>query len=118
LVPYENEVKISHKTARGRRCAPRVRWLIWHHLYGWLSKAEFTLGLALALTHAMGLVKLEHRQFFDDRNRGIFLHTDLLTLPNPGSLMNWAPWTRPFARPGIVKSIGYLAPNCRAPACR
>src|SRR5580692_10433597 len=33
------------------------RWLRWHHLYGWLSKAEFTLGLALALTHAMGLVK-------------------------------------------------------------
>ena len=32
-----------------------TRWLRWHHLYGWLSKAEFTLGLALALTHAMGL---------------------------------------------------------------
>ena len=31
------------------------RWLRWHHLYGWLAKAEFTLGLALALTHAMGL---------------------------------------------------------------
>src|SRR6516225_6228037 len=36
---------------------PVVRWLIWHHLYGWLSKAEFTLGLALALSHAMGLQK-------------------------------------------------------------
>src|SRR5215469_13930167 len=32
-----------------------ARWLRWHHLYGWLSKAEFTLGLALALTDAMGL---------------------------------------------------------------
>jgi aromatic ring hydroxylase len=31
------------------------RWLRWHHLYGWLSKAEFTLGLALALADAMGL---------------------------------------------------------------
>jgi aromatic ring hydroxylase len=31
------------------------RWLRWHHLYGWLAKAEFTLGLGLALTHAMGL---------------------------------------------------------------
>lgn len=31
------------------------RWLRWHHLYGWLAKAEVTLGLALALTHAMGL---------------------------------------------------------------
>ena len=41
----------------GESPEPVVRWLIWHHLYGWLSKAEFTLGLALALTHAMGLQK-------------------------------------------------------------
>jgi 4-hydroxyphenylacetate 3-monooxygenase len=38
---------------------PIARWLLWHHLYGWLSKAEFTLGLALALTHAMGLKEHE-----------------------------------------------------------
>ena len=31
------------------------RWLRWHHLHGWLAKAEFTLGLALALSDAMGL---------------------------------------------------------------
>src|SRR5271167_3147733 len=36
------------------------RWLRWHHLYGWLSRAEFTLGLALALSHAIGLK--EHEQ--------------------------------------------------------
>jgi 4-hydroxyphenylacetate 3-monooxygenase len=30
-------------------------WLFWHQLYCWLAKAEFTLGLALACTHAMGL---------------------------------------------------------------
>jgi 4-hydroxyphenylacetate 3-monooxygenase len=34
-----------------------ARWLFWHQLYCWLSKAEVTLGLALALTHAMGLTK-------------------------------------------------------------
>jgi 4-hydroxyphenylacetate 3-monooxygenase len=39
------------------------RWLRWHHLYGWLAKAEFTLGLALALTHAMGLA--QHQQTLD-----------------------------------------------------
>jgi 4-hydroxyphenylacetate 3-monooxygenase len=39
---------------------PIATWLLWHHLYGWLAKAEFTLGLALALTHAMGLP--EHQQ--------------------------------------------------------
>jgi aromatic ring hydroxylase len=40
----------------GESPEPIVRWLIWYHLYGWLSKAEFSLGLALALSHAMGLV--------------------------------------------------------------
>jgi aromatic ring hydroxylase len=36
---------------------PIARWLIWHHLYGWLAKGEFTLGLALACAHAIGLVE-------------------------------------------------------------
>jgi 4-hydroxyphenylacetate 3-monooxygenase len=31
------------------------RWLRWHHLRGWLAKAEFTLGLGLAMADAMGL---------------------------------------------------------------
>ena len=35
------------------------RWLRWHHLRGWLAKAEFTLGLALALSDAMGLKQNE-----------------------------------------------------------
>jgi aromatic ring hydroxylase len=35
-------------------------WLFWHQLYCWLSKAEFTLGLALACTDAIGL--REHQQ--------------------------------------------------------
>jgi len=38
---------------------PMASWLFWHQLYCWLSKAEFTLGLALACTHAMGLVEHE-----------------------------------------------------------
>ena len=32
-----------------------VSWLLWHHSYGWLAKAELTLGLALALAEVMGL---------------------------------------------------------------
>jgi aromatic ring hydroxylase len=43
----------------GESPEPVVRWLIWHHVYGWLSKAEFTLGLALALADAMGLARHE-----------------------------------------------------------
>jgi aromatic ring hydroxylase len=35
------------------------RWLRWHHLYGWLARAEFTLGLGLALSDAMGLARHE-----------------------------------------------------------
>ncbi|MCH8225757.1 MAG: hypothetical protein IIC97_07815 [Chloroflexi bacterium] len=32
-----------------------VSWMIWHHSYGWLAKAELTLGIGLALTEIMGL---------------------------------------------------------------
>jgi 4-hydroxyphenylacetate 3-monooxygenase len=32
-----------------------ARWLMWHHLYGWGARAEFSLGLALAIADAMGL---------------------------------------------------------------
>ena len=35
---------------------PIARWLFWHQLYCWLSKGEFTLGLAFACTHALGLM--------------------------------------------------------------
>jgi aromatic ring hydroxylase len=38
-------------------------WLFWHQLYCWLAKAEFTLGLALACTDAMGL--REHQLTLD-----------------------------------------------------
>src|SRR5439155_7961974 len=38
---------------------PIATWLLWHHLYGWLAKAEFALGLGLALADAMGLKEHE-----------------------------------------------------------
>jgi aromatic ring hydroxylase len=53
FVPWERVFLV------GESPEPVTRWLIWHHLYGWLSKAEFSLGLALALSHAMGLVQHE-----------------------------------------------------------
>jgi aromatic ring hydroxylase len=49
LVPWER-VFFAEPTPE-----PIARWLIWHHLYGWLAKAEFTLGLALACADALGL---------------------------------------------------------------
>ncbi len=38
---------------------PVATWLLWHHLYGWLARAEFSLGLGLALADAMGLKEHE-----------------------------------------------------------
>jgi len=38
---------------------PVARWLMWHHLYGWGARAEFSLGVALALADAMGLKENE-----------------------------------------------------------
>jgi aromatic ring hydroxylase len=38
---------------------PVARYLIWHHLYGWLARAEFSLGLGLAIADAMGLKQNE-----------------------------------------------------------
>jgi aromatic ring hydroxylase len=49
LIPW-NRVFLTEPTPE-----PVARWLFWHQLYCWLCKAEFTLGLALACTHAMGL---------------------------------------------------------------
>ena len=37
-----------------------ISWLLWHHSYGWLAKAELTLAIALALAEVMGL--REHPQ--------------------------------------------------------
>jgi aromatic ring hydroxylase len=49
LIPWER-VFLTEPSAE-----PIARWLFWHQLYSWLAKAEFTLGLALACSHAMGL---------------------------------------------------------------
>jgi 4-hydroxyphenylacetate 3-monooxygenase len=42
-------------TARARAASSIASWLFWHQHYGWLAKAEFSLGLALALSDVMGL---------------------------------------------------------------
>jgi len=34
---------------------PIATYLLWHHLYGWLARAEFTLGLGLALADTLAL---------------------------------------------------------------
>ena len=48
-VPYERMFLVEPSPE------PIARWLFWHQLYSWLAKAEFTLGLGLACTHAMSL---------------------------------------------------------------
>jgi 4-hydroxyphenylacetate 3-monooxygenase len=53
LVPWERTFLMDASPE------PMASWLFWHQLYCWLSKAEFTLGLALACAHAMGLTEHE-----------------------------------------------------------
>lgn len=61
-VPYERVFAQQFDPLAGsadpRRREGIVAWLWWHQQLGWLAHAEFTLGLALALTDAMGLRNL------------------------------------------------------------
>jgi 4-hydroxyphenylacetate 3-monooxygenase len=49
LIPWEHVFLVEPSPE------PVARYLIWHHLYTWLARAEFSLGLGLALADAMGL---------------------------------------------------------------
>jgi len=49
LIPWERVFLVDQSPE------PVARWLMWHHLYGWGARAEFSLGIALAVTDAMGL---------------------------------------------------------------
>ena len=51
LVPWER-VFLTEPSAE-----PIARWLFWHQCYCWLAHAEFSLGLALACSQAMGLME-------------------------------------------------------------
>src|SRR4029077_11193745 len=53
LIPWEHVFPVDQSPE------PVARWLTWHHLYNWGSRAEFTLGIALAVTDAMGLKENE-----------------------------------------------------------
>ncbi len=48
--------RVYHAEAPDRnRRQSLVCWMLWHHSYGWLAKAELSLGIALALAEVMGL---------------------------------------------------------------
>jgi len=49
LIPWERVFLVDASPE------PVARWLMWHHLYNWGARAEVSLGIALALTDAMGL---------------------------------------------------------------
>jgi aromatic ring hydroxylase len=49
LIPWERVFLVDQSPE------PVARWLMWHHLYGWGARAEFSLGIALALSDAMAL---------------------------------------------------------------
>ena len=53
FIPRQRVFTSEPLTSTRRRSL--ASWLFWHQHYGWLAKAEFTLGLALALAEVMGL---------------------------------------------------------------
>lgn len=53
FIPRER-VFVGERLSRNKRHS-LLSWLLWHHNYGWLAKAELTLGISLALTEVMGL---------------------------------------------------------------
>ena len=53
FIPH-SRVFTGERNDRPRRHS-LISWLLWHHSYGWLAKAELTLGIALALAEVMGL---------------------------------------------------------------
>jgi len=58
LVPWEKVFAINFDPGQGianRRHDRLVPWLLWHQQLGWLARAEFTVGLALALSEVMAL---------------------------------------------------------------
>ena len=73
---------------------PIATWLLWHHLYGWLAKAEFALGLALALADAMGLK--EHEQTVE------YLVDLVVEVQTVRSCLTAAERDRPSRWPGIA----------------
>ena len=91
LIPWEH-VFLTEPSAE-----PVARWLFWHQLYCWLAKAEFTLGLAFACTHAMGL--MSHDATIDY----------LIDLINDVQTVRSLP-RRHRTRPGIHDE-GFCAPN-------
>ncbi len=74
-------------------------WLFWHQLYCWLSKAEFTLGLALACADAMGL--REHQLTLDYL---VDLVADVQTVRSciAAAELDPQPTQEGYAMPGLV----------------
>jgi 4-hydroxyphenylacetate 3-monooxygenase len=58
LVPWEKVFALRFEPMPPAEAQTRDRifcWLTWHHQHTWLARADFTLGLALAVTDAMGM---------------------------------------------------------------
>jgi aromatic ring hydroxylase len=57
LVPWEKVFAYRFEVMPAEETKQRDRifcWLVWHHQHSYLARADFTLGLALAVTDAMG----------------------------------------------------------------
>jgi aromatic ring hydroxylase len=58
IIPWDRVFAINFDPGEGigeRRHDRIVPWLLWHQQIGWLARAEFMLGVSLALSEVMGL---------------------------------------------------------------
>jgi len=55
VIPWERVFARGPECPKARATDSLVSWLLWHQQIGWLARAEFTLGLAVALMRAQGM---------------------------------------------------------------
>lgn len=88
----------------------------WLRLVPYEDEVEVSHELGGRLARTFGSFD-EHGQFFDHRNRGGFLHTDLLTLLNSGFVNESAAPNSSIPGPGNVKNFRLRRPELLCKCC-
>ena len=87
-----------------------VCWLLWHHSYGWLAKAELTLAIALALAEVMGLK--HNPQTIEAAHRADRQHPNYAHLHDGGGARPGSDFERPCpAQPAPRGLCGHQHPQ-------
>jgi 4-hydroxyphenylacetate 3-monooxygenase len=101
FVPWERIFLMDPMDEEGEEPRPPAKdsttWLLWHQLYCWYAKGEYTLGLALALADVMGLK--QHQPTLE------YINDMIVAVQTVRSCLTAA------ERDPVVSVAGYVAPN-------